>query len=95
MKITLLYQASHYIRVKTKKYKELGPAKSPCYKRVLLYPTSFITRFHCITLGLSQRSRSIQRAGSEAAWPRQHKTGGQRRTASASYAYPCRSVTGP
>ena len=41
MKITLLYQVSHYIRVrKTKKYKELGPAKSPCYKRVLLYPTS-------------------------------------------------------
>ena len=41
MKITLLYQVSHYIRVKkTKKYKELGPAKIPCYKRVLLYPTS-------------------------------------------------------
>ena len=47
MKITLLYQVSHYIRVKKLKYKELGPAKSPCYKRVLLYPTSFITRFHC------------------------------------------------
>ena len=41
MKITLLYQVSHYLRVKkTKKYKELGPAKLPCYKRVLLYPTS-------------------------------------------------------
>ena len=41
MKITLLYQVSHYIRVKKpKKYKELGPAKLPCYKRVLLYPTS-------------------------------------------------------
>ena len=41
MKITLLYQVSRYIKVKkTKKYKELGPAKSPCYKRVLLYPTS-------------------------------------------------------
>ena len=40
MKITLLYQVSHYIRIKTKKYKELGPAKLPCYKRVLLYPTS-------------------------------------------------------
>ena len=43
MKITLLYQVSRYIRVKktTKKYKELGPAKLPCYiKRVLLYPTS-------------------------------------------------------
>ena len=40
-KITLLYQVSHYIRVKKpKKYKELGPAKLPCYKRVLLYPTS-------------------------------------------------------
>ena len=37
MKITLLYQVSCYIRVKTKKYKELGPAKLPCYKRVLLY----------------------------------------------------------
>ena len=33
MKITLLYQVSHYIRVKkTKKYKELGPAKLPSYK---------------------------------------------------------------
>ena len=43
MNITLLYQVSHYIRVKTlKKYKELGPATLvPClYKRVLLYPTS-------------------------------------------------------
>ena len=39
--ITLLYQVSHYIRVKkTRKYKELGPAKLPCCKRVLLYPTS-------------------------------------------------------
>ena len=40
MKITLLYQVSHYIRVQKQKYKELGPAKLPCYKRVLLYPTS-------------------------------------------------------
>ena len=41
MKITLLYQVSHYIRVKKpKKYKELGPAKLRCYKRVLLYPSS-------------------------------------------------------
>ena len=40
MKITLLYQVSHYIGKKTKKYKELGPPKLPCYKRVLLYPTS-------------------------------------------------------
>ena len=31
----LLYQGK-----KTKNYKELGPAKLPCYKRVLLYPTS-------------------------------------------------------
>ena len=56
MKITLLpvYQVSHYIRVKkTKKYKELGPAKLSCYmymyKRVLLQCISdlFIARFHC------------------------------------------------
>ena len=41
MKISLLYQVSHYIRVKKpKKYKEVGPAELPCYKRVLLYPTS-------------------------------------------------------
>ena len=40
MKITLLYQVSHYIRVKKQKYKELGPPILPCYKRVLLYPTS-------------------------------------------------------
>ena len=40
MKITLLYQVSHYIRVKKQKYKELGPAKLPRYKRILLYPTS-------------------------------------------------------
>ena len=40
MKRTLLYQVSHYIRVKnTNKYKEVGP-ELPCYKRVLLYPTS-------------------------------------------------------
>ena len=30
---------SLYQDKKTKKYKELGPAKWPCYKRVLLYPT--------------------------------------------------------
>ena len=35
MKITLLYQGK-----KIKKYKELGPTKLPCFKRVLLYPTS-------------------------------------------------------
>ena len=34
IKITLLHQVSHYIRVKKQKYKELGPAKLPCYKRV-------------------------------------------------------------
>ena len=42
MKIILLYQVSHYIRVKknTKKYKKLGPANLPCYIRgFLLYPT--------------------------------------------------------
>ena len=38
MKITLLYQVQG---TKTKKYKELGPAKLPCViKRVLLYQTS-------------------------------------------------------
>ena len=40
MKITLLYQVSHYIKIKKQKYKELGPAKLPSYKRILLYPTS-------------------------------------------------------
>ena len=35
MKITLLYQGKN-----TQKYKELVPAKLPCYKRVLFYPTS-------------------------------------------------------
>ena len=35
MKITLLYQVSYYIGVKKQKYIELGPAKLPCYKRVL------------------------------------------------------------
>ena len=40
MKITLLYQVSCYMRVEKQKYKELGPAKLPCYKRILLYPTS-------------------------------------------------------
>ena len=37
MNITLLYQVSHYIRVKKLKYKELGPAKLPCYNEVPLY----------------------------------------------------------
>ena len=37
MTISLLYQVSHYIRVKkTKKYKEVGRAELPSYKRVLL-----------------------------------------------------------
>ena len=31
---------SLYQGKKTKNYKELGPANLPCYKRVLLYPTS-------------------------------------------------------
>ena len=37
---------------KTKKYKKLGPAKSPCYKRVIVHGHKdlFITRFHCNTL---------------------------------------------
>ena len=44
MKIILLYQVSHYIRVKKQRnYEELGPAILPCYKRLL-------TRFHCITI---------------------------------------------
>ena len=52
MKITLLYQVSHYIRVKkTKKYKELGPAKLPCYKRILLYISLYneVPLYYCIT----------------------------------------------
>ena len=40
MKSTLLYQVSCYIRVQKQRNTKLGPAKSPCYKRVLLYPTS-------------------------------------------------------
>ena len=48
MKITMLYQVSHYIRVKKlKKYKELGPAKLPCYKQGFVISDLFITRFHC------------------------------------------------
>ena len=39
LKITL-YACFLYQGKRTKKYKELGPAKLPCYKRVLLYPTS-------------------------------------------------------
>ena len=41
MKIYLVTSGfSLYQGKKTKKYKELGPAKLPCYNRVLLYPTS-------------------------------------------------------
>ena len=42
MKITLVVISGYllYQGKKTKKYKELGPAKLPCYKMVLLYPTS-------------------------------------------------------
>ena len=54
MEIILLHQVSSYIRVKTKKYKELGPAKWPCYKRVLFISDLFITRFHCSTIFLRQ-----------------------------------------
>ena len=50
LKITLLYQVSHIRVKKTKKYKELGPAKLPCYNRVLLYIRPFITRFHCMSI---------------------------------------------
>ena len=55
MKITLLVVISGvslYQGKKTKKYKELGPAKLPCYNlRVLLYISDlFISRFHCTTL---------------------------------------------
>ena len=37
MKITLLYQVSHIRLKKTMKYKELGPAKSPCYIKRVCY----------------------------------------------------------
>ena len=36
MKITFISGFSLYQGKKTQKYKELGPAKLPCYKRVLL-----------------------------------------------------------
>ena len=36
----LVISGFSYQGKKTKKYNELGPAKLPCYKRVLLYPTS-------------------------------------------------------
>ena len=48
MKITLLYQVSHYIRVKkTKKYKELGPAELPRYKRIL-FISDLVIRGFCL-----------------------------------------------
>ena len=48
MKITLLYQVSRYIRVNTKtNIKSWDQQNDVVIKRVLLYPTSFITRFHC------------------------------------------------
>ena len=41
IKITLLYQVSHYIRVKQQRnIKSWDQAKLPSYNRVLLYPTS-------------------------------------------------------
>ena len=55
MKITLLYQVSPLYQVeKTKKNKELGPAKPPCYKRVFVISDLFITRFHCIKSNVHQ-----------------------------------------
>ena len=43
MKITFVILGfSLYQGKKTKKYKELGPVKLPCYKRDLLYPTSLL-----------------------------------------------------
>ena len=40
MKITLLYQVSHYIRVKNKEIQRAGTNKLPCNERVMLYLTS-------------------------------------------------------
>ena len=48
MKITLLYQVSHYIRVKNihiDVYKELGPAKLPCYKSLLKHVSRVVIAF--------------------------------------------------
>ena len=40
MKMTLLYQVSPlYPGKKPRNIKRVGPAKLPCYKKVLLYPT--------------------------------------------------------
>ena len=39
-KFTLLCQVSHIGVKKQRNIKKLGPAKLPCYKRVLIYPTS-------------------------------------------------------
>ena len=50
MKITLLYQVSHYIRVKKtkpEKYKELGPGKLVVIRGFCYISDLFITRFHC------------------------------------------------
>ena len=47
MKITLLYQVSHYIRVEKQRNIKSWDQQNNSYKRVLLYQTS-ITRFHCI-----------------------------------------------
>ena len=38
---------SLYQDKKTKKYKELAPAKLPCYKRIL-FCSDLVMRFHCI-----------------------------------------------
>ena len=59
MKITLLYQVSHYIRVKKQKYKELGPAKLPCnavvtpLRKVATYEPRIKEKLH--ELGKSKR----------------------------------------
>ena len=42
MKITSLYQVCVISGGKTETYKEMGRAKLPCYKRVLLYPSSLL-----------------------------------------------------
>ena len=40
MKIIFVISGFSYQGKKKQKYKEVGPGELPCYKRVLLYPTS-------------------------------------------------------
>ena len=49
IKITLLYQVSHYIWVKKQRnsFKSWWPAKWPCYTEGFVISDLFITRFHC------------------------------------------------